>query len=310
MDTSDERPDKNLETRITVINGNKDRSFPLTQVYITLIYDQQQDTVCLKSIAFKFNYSSAEHVSHNICSMPNGSYLLSDYARKSVVSLKTSSNNVRYIEVSGHPDCLCKISDNVAAVCVEQYTVSSKVFVFNINSMLWDRSFEITYRSTGMACIKETLFIGSSDRINVYTLQGKFIRHIFNQSRTPHSLLRMTKGPNHSLICVCRENRSTAWVCINIDIDGHLLRTVFQSSRHNLRPIDNYLLIAGKDGQVYLFERLRPFNCEVLRIEEKRAKTIRLSSPVKAVSFDEHLDMLVIFTDNHFYLRYSDSEIV
>lgn len=173
------------------------------------------------------------------------------------------------MKVSGRPDSLCKITDNVAAVCLEQCTVSSKVFIFDINNVCRNRSFEISCRSTGMACIKNRLFIGSSDRINVYTLQVKFIRHIFKQSNGQDSLLRMTKGPNDSLICVRKNNRSTFWECINIDIHWCLLRTIFCSSSYNIGPIGNYLFTAGTDGQVYVFERLRPFNCEVLMITKK-----------------------------------------
>lgn len=306
MDTSDEKPDKKLVTCIKVTSGNKDSSFPLTKVKIKLAYDQQKNCVCLESMEFEFKYSCAQHVSRNICSVSSGSYLLSDYASESVVSLSTTSDNVRYVKVSGHPDCLCKISDNVAAVCLEQHNESTKVFVFDINNMWKNRCFEISCKSTGMACIKKELFIASSDRINVYTLQGMLTRHIFEQSNGQHSVFRMTEGPNDSLICVCKNNRSTFWECINIDIHGCFLQTIFCSSKYNLGPIGTYMFTTGTHGQVYVFERLRPFNREVLRINKKQIKKIMFSSAVKAVYFDEYIDMLVAFTANHFYLRYSD----
>lgn len=283
-----------FETRVKGINKHARQSEKpiLNYIGITVSRDNQTGQVYLREPTFTFN-SIGNSSTYNICQVSSCSFLLSDYEKKSVAILDTSSSDVYSINLPGNTGHLCKVNQSLAAVWVSKEESFAEVYLLDIRKSLSIlSSFEVEENCFGMTGINEKLYLAKLNCISVFSLDGKNTKTFFQQ-RENAQIVQMTGGPFNTCLCVCKNISELVWVTLNAK--GDCLKTIYSKTTKISDFPPNCLMVdtdtAGNAYTCYrdnIFSRITPEGIE---------NVYNLPLNVKAMCYDKENEMVAFLTD-------------
>lgn len=232
--------------------------------------------------------------------LPDGKALISDWENKKVKLLSSTYKVIDHLKCSGCPYSVCCINQNEGAVSITNKKILQFFTIDYRNKLVEGRVLKISEISRDVAYNNGKIYVVCVNQISIYSLDGRFIRNIINDSSGEALFTRPLYIALNSTgnICVGDEDKGVISLNENGDVLGVFLEDRILKYPYGVTIVNNDQLFACGFGSHNLVQIGR----NLMLLGEVLSENAGLRNP-RSVCYDVNSHRILVTCKNTNYVR-------